>query len=89
MTNKNYIELKRTSPHPYPTLGAWSVENGYKGSPATRATILKMGEEWYEVQVYNLKGAWCESSEPCDNLRSFEEAKQWIRDYYGGKWVLD
>jgi len=89
MVDKNYIEFRRTSTKPYPIKGAWTEDNGYKGSPATRATILKHGENWFEVQVYNLRGAWCEGSEPCDNITSLEEAKNWLIEYYGGKWVKD
>ena len=82
------IELKRTSQKPFPIKGAWSEKNGFKGaSPATRATILRKGEEWYEVCVYHLRGAWFESSESSDNIRNLAEAKQWIIEHYGGKWV--
>ena len=86
---RTYVEFRRTAKKPFPTKGAWTEENGYKGSPATRATLIKNGEEWYEVQVYNLRGAWCEGSEPSDDLKSFSEAKKWLIDNYGGKWVKD
>lgn len=85
----NVICLKRTSSKPYPTKGAWYVENGYKGSPATRATVTKLSEDNWEVQVYHLRGAWFEYSEPKDNIRSFEEAKRWLVEHYGGKWCKD
>lgn len=86
----NCIELKRTLRKPYPIKGAWSEENGFKGaSPATRAIIMRKGEEWYEVQVYHLRGAWCEGSEPSDDIKSLEEAKQWLVEHYGGKWIKD
>ena len=85
-----YIELKRTSQKPYPIKGAWSEEFGFKGaSPATRATIKRKGEKWYEVQVYHLRGAWCEGSDPSDDINSLEEAKQWLVEHYGGKWIKD
>ena len=89
MINRNYVEFKRISKKPYPTKGAWTEENGYQGSPATRAIIIKNGDEWYEVQVYHLRGSWCEGSENSDNLTSFKKAKQWLIDNYGGKWVED
>lgn len=81
--------LKRTSKKPLPEKGAWSLKNGYNGSPATRATIIQKGEAYYEVVVYNLKGAWSESSKPSDNIQSLEEAKRWIIERYGGKWCKD
>lgn len=90
MTENNVICLRRTSAKPYPIKGAWSEENGFKGaSPATRATITKLSEDNWEVQVYHLRGAWFEYSKPWDNIRSLEEAKQWLVDHYGGKWCKD
>jgi hypothetical protein len=86
----SYIELKRTLRKPYPIKGAWSEKNGFKGaSPATRAIITRKGKEWYEVQVYHLRGAWFESSEESDDIKSLEEAKQWLVEHYGGKWIND
>lgn len=89
MNERGYIELKRNSRKPYPIKGAWSVEKGYKGSPATRAIITKKGEENYEVEVYEIRGAWFEYSLPSDNIKSLEDAMTWLVEHYGGKWVED
>ena len=89
MEEKTCFEYKRVARKPYPTKGAWSVEKGYKGSPATRAIISKLGPENYEVQVYELRGAWFEYSRPSDNLCSLEDAKRWMVENYGGSWVED
>ena len=86
---EEYVCLKRTSRKPFPIKGAWSVENGYKGSPATRATIQKISENNWDVQVYHLNGAWFECSMPSDNIKSLDEAKLWLIEHYGGKWCDD
>lgn len=83
------VLFKRTSPKPYPTTGIYA---SYK-SPATRACIGRNVEGFFEVNVWdnNRSGyLWCEESysylHKFIKLKSFEEAKQWLIETYGGKW---
>lgn len=90
MENKTF--LKRTSPKPYPIKGLY---NQYK-SPATRACILLNQEDFYEVNVWDLNKngyPWSESSysylHKFIKLNTYEVAKQWLIENYGGKWCED
>ena len=83
------IILRRTSPKPYPTKGIYAP---YK-SPATRASIGKNTQGFYEVNVWDMNKSgypWSEWSysmlHKFVRLDSLEEAKHWLIENYGGKW---
>ena len=83
------ILLKRISPKPYPTKGRYTSCETY----ATRANILLNNKNFYDVVVWDIRSSypWSEHSysqlHGWTILNSFEEAKQWLIENYGGKWV--
>lgn len=86
------LYLKRSSSKPYPIKGGWAMFNDK--SPATHASIQINVEGYYEVNVWDLRGdsAWNESSwgrTVFNKLETLKDAKKWLVENYGGKWVKE
>lgn len=86
------LYLKRHYAKPYPIKGCWAMFNGK--SPATHASIQINADGYYEVNVWDLRGdsAWNESSWGRTifvKLNTLKDAKIWLVENYGGKWVKE
>lgn len=82
---------RKTSRKPCATKGAYEGVCSY----ATHACIIQENDGLYVVNVWDLRpnSNWHETSDSqlhhFTRLQTLEEAKKWLIESYGGKWVKE